>query len=302
MPRPSESASAVQSGSFASRLGQAAASKGNPCSVGLDPDPALMPPWLRNAAPGEMLARFGEIVIDSVADLVPVVKPQSAFYEAFGGEGIVALENTLSYARRKGLIVLLDVKRGDVGSTSRAYARGYLEAGGSGLEADAITLSPYLGRDSLEPFAEAARTFGKGVFVCVMTSNPGAAAVQKMDCGGMPLYRRVAEIVASLADADSGGETYSPVGIVAGATYAEESLELRELLPRSIILVPGIGAQGGASAHLRVLIGPSGHGAIVNSSRAVDYPNEDCSDEGRYRASIRRAAEAFVRTVLESSS
>ncbi|HTQ09523.1 MAG TPA: orotidine-5'-phosphate decarboxylase [Fimbriimonadaceae bacterium] len=293
------SESAIASGPFVSRLASAVARKGNPCSVGLDPDPALMPSWLIDRRePKGVLVKFGEIVIDAVAGLVPVVKPQSAFYEAFGSEGIAALETTMAYAREKGLIVLLDVKRGDIGSTSKAYARAYLHRGGSGLEADAITLNPYLGRDSLEPFVDAAYEFGKGVFVCVMTSNPGAGDVQKLQSEGRPVYRHVAEMVGVLSRRD--GEEFGPIGIVAGATYAAEGIALREMLPRSIILVPGLGAQGGATAHLRDLVGPSGHGAIVNSSRGITYPNSDCPDEAAYGGAIRQAALDFIRTVTGS--
>jgi len=281
---------------FASNLRQAIGSKGNFCSVGLDPDIRLMPEWLRDPAnTAAMLTRFGEIVLDSVADLVPVVKPQSAFYEQFGSDGIAALENTIASARRRGLIVLLDVKRGDIGSTSAGYVKAYLEPGGSRLESDAITVSPYLGRDSLAPFARAAYDFGKGLFVCAVTSNPGAADVQKLESGGKPVYEHVAEIVRSLIE--DAGDEYSPIGVVAGATHISESIDLRGILPRSVFLVPGLGAQGGSAEHLGQLTDADGMGAIVSSSRSITYPEGSFDTEDRYRAAVREAARDFIRKV-----
>lgn len=252
-----------------------------------------MPEWFVSAHrddPFHLLTEFGRIVLDAVADLVPVVKPQSAYYERFGSRGIAALEATVAEAHLRGLLVLLDAKRGDIGATSQAYAAAYLRPD-SPTPADALTISPYLGDDSLEPFVEVARESGRGVFILALTSNPGGGRLQSVDAGGRPFYEHVAEIIAKLA---GPGEGYSAVGAVVGATHPEDGVTIRKLLPRSILLVPGIGAQGGDPEAVRALFDQDGNGAIVNSSRAITFPKTRSQTEVEWRAAMRDAAASFV--------
>jgi len=260
---------------FDERLVAAIRSKNSAVVVGLDPDVSLMPDWFVSNFPEQncaLILAYNKIVIDAVCDIVPIVKPQSAFYEMYGVAGIDALEKTIEYAKSKGLLVLLDVKRGDIGSTSRAYANAYLSGEHSGMKVDAITLNPYLGPDGLEPFVKVASENGGGIFVCDMTSNPGAKVLQHLVADGIPVYRHVARMVSEFAKQTIGSTSYSSVGIVAGATYPEEAAKLREDLPNSFFLVPGMGAQGGDSEALNSFFDAGGLGAIVSSSRGIMYP------------------------------
>ena len=258
---------------------------GHPLCAGLDPHRDLLPPLFRR---GSMAARDPETtaaveefllaVLDRLEGRVAAVKPQSAFFEALGARGFAALERVAARARERNLAVVLDAKRGDIGSTADAYAHAYLEPGAA-CEVDALTLSPYLGLDSLRPFADRALRYGRGLFVLAHTSNPGAADYQErnLEKGG-PLYTAVAESLVPLCEELVGPDTgWSSLGIVSGATYPEPAARLRELLPRALFLVPGYGAQGGSAddAVRSFVPGPAGReGGLVNSSRGLLFPGE----------------------------
>jgi len=241
---------------FGDRLAAAVERKGAPLCVGLDPDPALMPE-------GVGVVEFCRGIVDAVAEHVVAVKPQAAFFEAQGAEGWAALTAVCDYARAAELLVIADAKRGDVPSTARAYAAAFAPL------ADAVTVNPYLGFDSLEPFFA---QDGLGVFVLVKTSNPGSADVQDLPLAdGRPLWQHVAELVDRWGAGLVGASGLSSVGAVVGATFPQEVAEARRLLPRSVLLLPGVGAQGGRAEELAEAfsIGPAG--ALVSASRSVLY-------------------------------
>jgi len=296
---------------FADRLVERLRVLGHPLCAGLDPHLALIPPLFRS---GSMSAAdphtagavrsFLFAFLDRIAEHVAVVKPQIAFFEQMGWRGIHVLEEVVASARQRGLLVLLDAKRGDIGSTADAYAQ-YLNPHAA-LAADAITINPYLGRDSLRPFFDAATQHGGGVFVLVKTSNPGSGDYQDRHVDGMPLYEVVAESMSSLADNLRGPRTgWSSLGIVAGATYPAQSERLREILPRALFLVPGYGAQGGSAADaLRGFVrGASGHleGGVVNSSRGLLFPKASMTDDVHvWEAAIDTALQAATQDLSTS--
>jgi orotidine-5'-phosphate decarboxylase len=261
---------------FADRLIEAVRRVGNPVLVGIDPRPDDLPPVLRAQYPagraGMALAvgAFGGAVVDIVAPHVPAVKLQAAYYEALGPPGLMALHATAEHARAQGLIVLIDGKRNDIGSTAEAYARAYLGPDPA-WDADALTLNPYLGSDGIAPFIAAAAAAEKGIFVLVRTSNPGAGEFQDLAAGGRPLYRHVAEHLARWAAPVRGNAGYSLVGAVVGATYPAELAALRALLPGVLFLVPGYGAQGGTAADVAAAFDEDGLGALVNNSRGLVF-------------------------------
>ena len=224
-----------------------------------------------DAGPAEVAAAYAQFcrqTIDVVAPLVPAVKPQAAFFEQLGPAGMAALAQVVGYARQKGLVVIIDGKRNDIGSTATAYAQGYL-GHDSPWGADALTVSPYLGDDSLQPFVDVAVERAAGVFVLVKTSNPGGRMLQDLLAQGRPLYRHVAEYVERLADATAGACGYGAVGAVVGATYPAQLAELRAEMPHTWFLVPGFGAQGGTAADVAAAFDSRGCGAIVNNSRGI---------------------------------
>ncbi len=259
--------------------------KNTPCIVGLDPALERMPPsWLQEQGItkkssledcAEAIYQYNLMVLDAVADLVPAVKPQSAYYELFGSAGIVALEKTIKAARDRDLLVVLDVKRGDIASTATAYAQSYLPSEPAcPLEADAITIVPYLGKDCIEPFFEEATKWGKGIFVCVKTSNPGASIIQEQKIDSRYLYEIIADLIKPASDNSIGESGYSGIGAVVGATYPEAAILLRQQLPNSLFLVPGVGAQGGGNEGIKACFNADGLGAVVSSSRAIMYPHQ----------------------------
>ena len=256
---------------FADRLCDAVETKRSCVVVGLDPRPDLLPPELRPApdAEPELVAErfrfFNRHVIETVAPHAVAVKPQIAFYEPYGPAGISAYLDAAAFARERGLLVIGDVKRGDIGSTAAAYARAHLGPDG----ADAITVNPYLGSDSLKPFIETARENGRGLFVLVKTSNPSASEIQDLEVAGEPVYLRVGRLVEELGAGDVGARGYSLVGAVVGATQAASAVRLRETMPRAVFLVPGYGAQGGRAEGCAPTFHPDGLGAVVNSSRGI---------------------------------
>jgi len=276
---------------YADRLIRAVKVKGNPCIVGLDPRIDQMPTFVTRDA----IARFGNIeaavrgciagyhrqIIDAVADLVPGVKLQIAFYEQYGIGGLLSLKDTVEYAKSRELIVIIDAKRNDIASTAEAYANALLGRtpifGNPEpiIDADCITVSPYLGRDSLEPFVETCGKYGKGVFILVKTSNPGSGDLQdlKLD-NGDELYLTVARLVHRYAVQVVGQEGYSAIGAVVGATYSAQAEVLRGVLPRSVFLVPGYGAQGAIGSDVVPCFHRDGLGAVVNASRSLTYAFE----------------------------
>jgi orotidine-5'-phosphate decarboxylase len=255
-----------------------------PIVVGLDPMLSYVPNHLLEQAYKDMgenleaateaIWQYNKGIIDAIHDLVPAVKPQVAMYEQFGLEGMRLYLKTIQYAREKGLIVIGDVKRGDIGSTSTAYAIGHLgkvNIGGKdyrGFDEDFITVNPYLGSDGIIPFIDVCKQENKGLFILVKTSNPSSGEFQDQLINGRPLYELVGNKVAQWGDMFMGSD-YSYIGAVVGATYPEIGKELRKLMPKTFILVPGYGAQGGKAEDLKHFFNKDGLGAIVNSSRGI---------------------------------
>jgi len=293
---------------FADRLLEAIERKGSPVCVGLDPLLERLPVDLSRRAGGApaqagddpaeaaaLLERFCVEVIDAVADIVPAVKPQVAHFERYGGAGMSAYHQVMRTAKQAGLLVIADVKRGDIGSTAAQYAAAYLK-GPDGP--DAITVSGYFGADGLSPFVEAARDGGNGLFVLVRTSNPSARDVQDFtDAEGKTLFQHTAQCVASLGEAGEliGARGYSLVGAVVAATYPQEARLLREIMSQQLFLVPGYGAQGAGAEDCAAAFKPDGTGAIVNASRSVIYAfRRPGQVEADWKAAVREAARAFA--------
>lgn len=294
-----------------------------PIVVGLDPMMNYIPEHIQKKA----FAEFGETlegaaeavwqynkgIVDAVYDLVPAVKPQIAMYEQFGIEGLKAFEKTVSYCQEKGLVVIGDIKRGDIGSTSEAYAVGHLgkvQVGShsySGFHEDFVTVNPYLGSDGVKPFMKICKEEKKGLFILVKTSNPSSGEFQDRLVDGRPLYELVGEQVAAWGE-ELMGDTYSYVGAVVGATYPEMGKTLRKIMPKSFILVPGYGAQGGKGADLVHFFNEDGLGAIVNSSRGIiaAYKQEKYASFGaeNYAEASRQAVldmQADIQGALEAA-
>jgi orotidine-5'-phosphate decarboxylase len=264
--------------SFSERLAAAVRSRGNPVLVGLDPRAESLPPGF--LAPGVTDRRtvaaayqaFCCELLDVIAPLVAAVKPQAAFFEQLGSAGMEVLAAVMVHARQRGLLVILDGKRNDIGSTASAYADAYLgPPDQSAWAADAMTVSPYLGGDSLEPFVEVAQRRQAGVFVLVKTSNPGGGMFQDLQANGRPIYRHVAAYVESEANRTASECGYGIVGAVVGATYPEQLVELREAMPHAWLLVPGYGAQGAGAKDVAAAFDGRGLGAIVNNSRGIIF-------------------------------
>ena len=255
-----------------------------PIVVGLDPMMNYIPEHIQKKAfaefgetlegAAEAIWQYNKEIVDAVYDLVPAVKPQIAMYEQFGIEGLKAFKRTVDYCKEKDLVVIGDVKRGDIGSTSAAYAVGHLgkvQVGSkvyAGFDEDFATVNPYLGSDGIKPFIDVCKEEKKGLFILVKTSNPSSGEFQDRLIDGRPLYDLVGEQVARWGE-DCMGESYSYIGAVVGATYPEMGKTLRKIMPKSFILVPGYGAQGGKGADLVHFFNEDGLGAIVNSSRGI---------------------------------
>jgi len=255
-----------------------------PIVVGLDPMLSYIPEHVKEKAykeKGETLAgaaeaiwQFNKAIVDATYDLIPAVKPQIAMYEQFGIEGLIAFKKTVDYCKEKDLVVIGDVKRGDIGSTSAAYAVGHLGKAtvGSnsfyGFDEDFITVNPYLGSDGVVPFIDVCKEENKGLFILVKTSNPSSGEFQDQLVNGRPLYELVGEKVAEWGELHMGSQ-YSYIGAVVGGTYPEMGKILRKLMPKTYILVPGYGAQGGKASDLVHYFNKDGLGAIVNSSRGI---------------------------------
>lgn len=255
-----------------------------PIVVGLDPMMNYIPEHIQKKAfaefgetlegAAEAIWQYNKEIVDHTFDLIPAVKPQIAMYEQFGIEGLKAYKRTVDYCKEKGLVVIGDVKRGDIGSTSAAYAAGHLgkvQVGSktyAAFDEDFATVNPYLGTDGIKPFIDVCKEEKKGIFILVKTSNPSSGEFQDQLIGGKPLYELVGEHVAKWGE-DCMGDTYSYVGAVVGATYPEMGKALRKIMPKSFILVPGYGAQGGKGKDLVHFFNEDGLGAIVNSSRGI---------------------------------
>ena len=257
---------------------------GAPIVVGLDPMLSYVPEQVVKKAFGEFgetlegaaeaIWQFNKEIVDKTYDLIPAVKPQIAMYEQFGLPGLGAFQKTVDYCKRKGLVVIGDIKRGDIGSTSAAYAAGHLGRVQVGsrfyapFDEDMITVNPYMGSDCINPFAEVCKREKKGLFILVKTSNPSSGEFQDRLIDGKPLYELVGGKVAEWGE-DCMGEEYSYIGAVVGATYPEQGKLLRKIMPKAYILVPGYGAQGGKGKDLAHFFNQDGLGAIVNSSRGI---------------------------------
>lgn len=255
-----------------------------PIVVGLDPMMNYIPDHIQKKAfeqfgetlkgAAEAIWQYNKEIIDHTYDLIPAVKPQIAMYEQFGIEGLKAFQRTVNYCKEKDLIVIGDVKRGDIGSTSAAYAAGHLgkvQVGSkiyAAFDEDFATVNPYLGSDGVKPFIDVCRQEKKGLFILVKTSNPSSGEFQDQLVDGRPLYELVGEKVAQWGETCMG-DTYSYIGAVVGATYPEMGRALRKIMPKAFILVPGYGAQGGKGADLVHFFNEDGLGAIVNSSRGI---------------------------------
>jgi orotidine-5'-phosphate decarboxylase len=319
---------------FADRLDAAIRRCKNPVLVGLDPRAENLPerilPNRKGALEEEKAAAYRQFcrgVIDVVAPLVPAVKPQAAFFEQLGPAGMLALAEVIDYASQKDLLVILDGKRNDIGSTATAYAQGMLGSGGqSPWGADALTVSPYLGDDSLQPFIDVAVQRAAGVFVLVKTSNPGgrmlqdllvydnpqgdrpifvdprceAAPAKRGIVPDRPLYRYVADYVERQAAATAGDCGYGVVGAVAGATYPAQLAELRAAMPHTLFLVPGFGSQGGTARDVAAAFDASGRGAVVNNSRGIIFAHDIKPYSERFGAERwQDAVEAATRDMIE---
>lgn len=255
-----------------------------PIVVGLDPMLNYVPEHVQKKAfaeygetlegAAEAIWQFNKAIVDATYDLIPAVKPQVAMYEQFGLEGMKAFKKTVDYCHEKGLVVIGDVKRGDIGSTSEAYAVGHLgkvQVGSNsfyGFDEDFATVNPYLGSDGIKPFIKVCKEENKGLFILVKTSNPSSGEFQDRLIDGRPLYEWVGEQVAAWG-ADHMGDSYSYIGAVVGATYPEQGKILRKVMPKTFILVPGYGAQGGKGKDLVHFFNEDGLGAIINSSRGI---------------------------------
>lgn len=290
-----------------------------PVVIGLDPMLAYIPEHIQKKAfaeygetlegAAEAIWQFNKEIVDKTWDLVPAVKPQIAMYEQFGIPGLAAFKKTVDYCHEKDLVVIGDVKRGDIGSTSAAYAAGHIGTVTVGsktyrpFEEDFITVNPYLGTDGVKPFADVCRKERKGLFILVKTSNPSSGEFQDRLIDGRPLYEHVGEKVAQWG-AECMGESYSYIGAVVGATYPEMGKILRKIMPKSYILVPGYGAQGGKGADLVHFFNEDGLGAIVNSSRGIiaAYKQEAYAKFGpEHFGEASRAAVEDMRTDIEGA-
>lgn len=259
--------------------------KKNPTVAGLDPKLDYVPEDMKQAAFSEYgenftgaaqaILQFNKTLIDALCDIVPAVKPQCAYYEMYGIEGMRCLYETIRYAQKNGMYVILDAKRGDIGATSEAYARAYLgetKIGGSSaaaFDADCLTVNPYLGTDGIAPFVRQCSEHEKGIFVLVKTSNQSSGELQDLKSGGRYIYEHMADLVKQWGADLIGTHGYSSVGAVVGATYPEQAEMLRKIMPHTYFLVPGYGAQGGKAEDVAKSFNRDGLGAIVNASRSI---------------------------------
>ena len=304
---PTQAANALQV-PFGQRLVDAVLAKKNPVCVGLDPRISSLPDSIRPVAQASLKEQadafrvFCFEIIDTVHELVPIVKPQAAFFEELGPYGMDALAQVVRYATKRGVLVVMDAKRGDIGTTAAAYANAYLGSGPEGTDAyspwgaDALTVNPFLGIDTLEPFTQRCHASGAGLFVLVKTSNPGSGFLQdvvdanEQSPSGISLSEKLASHVESLASESRGTDGYGSIGAVVGATYPYQLAAMRERMPSSWILVPGYGAQGGSASDVKHGMDARGLGAIVNSSRGIIFAHDNPKYRGtEWTDSVRNA-------------
>ena len=278
----------------------------NPTVVGLDPTYGMIPKTIKDEmletygrtseAAGKMFLKFNKEIIDHIYDLVPAVKPQIAMYEQYGIEGLKAYLDTINYAKEKGLIVIGDIKRGDISSTADAYAAHLsgVEIEGTRFDLwkeDAVTLNPYMGFDGIKPFIQPCNEYDKGIFILVKTSNPSGKEIQDLITDGKPVYELVASLVSQWGELAMGERGYSKVAAVVGATYKEQGEELRKQMPHTFFLIPGYGAQGASGDDIKGYFDSDGRGCIVNSSRGIiaAYQKDSKYGDGNYADAARDA-------------
>ena len=285
--------------------------KHNPTVAGLDPKPEQIPAHILEAAyrdygtglagAAEAVWQFNRGLIDALCDVVPAVKPQAAYYERLGWRGMEVMERTIDYAHEKGLFVIADIKRGDIGSTAQAYADGWLAGTKVGEEtykvfdADCVTLNGYMGSDTLKPFLDACKANDKSMFVLVKTSNPGSGELQNVTAGdGDTVYGLMADLIEKWGAGTEGKYGYTMAGAVAGATHPDELKQIRARMPHTFLLVPGYGAQGGTAEDVQYAFQDKGRGAIVNSSRGIICAWQKTGKDGQdYQEAARNAAIAM---------
>lgn len=290
--------------------------KDAPIVVGLDPMLDYVPNFIKEEAfnqfgetlegAGEAIWQYNKAIIDATHDLIPAVKPQIAMYEQFGIEGIKAFNKTVEYCRQKDLVIIGDIKRGDIGSTSKAYAVGHIgriQVGKNSFcpfKEDFVTVNPYLGSDGVNPFIDVCKEEKKGIFVLVKTSNPSSGEFQDRLIDNRPLYEIVGEKV-NMWGSECMGDEYSYVGAVVGATYPKMGETLRKIMPKAMILVPGYGAQGGKAEDLKCFFNEDGLGAIINSSRGIicAYKNDKYKDKGITEKNFADASRMAVIDMIE---
>ena len=282
----------------------------NPTVVGLDPKPEYVPEHIRKASyeqfgetfegAADAIFQFNKGLIDALCDIVPAVKPQSAYYERLGWPGMSMLEKTIRYAHEKGMYVIADIKRGDIGSTAEAYADAWLgvtkvgEALCGGFNADCVTLNGYMGADSVNPFLKVAGERDKSVFILAKTSNPGSGELQDIVAGDRLVYQVMGDLNERIAAGTEGKYGYTMAGAVTGATYPSDIRALRKRLEHTFFLVPGYGAQGGTADDVRYAFDKYGHGAIVNSSRGIMCAWQKTGGDGHdFQEAARNAAIAM---------
>lgn len=293
--------------SYSQRLHQAMIARNSPALVGLDPRWDLLPEAivsrfsdreLNSKTKADAFEQFSCAIVDTVAPLVSCVKPQVAFFEQLGPAGLQALQNVIRYARKAGLIVIADAKRGDIGSTAEAYADAWLageDPNSADFAADALTVNAYLGQDTLQPFIKKCVANGAGLYVLVRTSNPGATVFQDRRSEGATVFEAVADVVQACNTEHFSGEQYGGVGAVVGTTWPEELNSLRIRMPNAPLLVPGYGSQGGTAADVAGAFDSDGLGAVINSSRAINFAHRHSDYAERF------SAEHWQDAVLEAT-
>ena len=296
---------------FADRLNDAIKAKQTPLVVGLDPRVGQLPESLAVTNPEDFSAvakaycKFSCEIIDAVADHVPAVKPQSAFFEQAGPDGMIALGRVVDHARANGLLVIMDAKRGDIGSTATAYAKAFLGVKPvSAWGCDALTVNPYLGDDSLDPFVTAANETGSGIFVLAKTSNPGSRTIQDQRVGDQALFEIVARQIESLSAQHVGESGYGNIGAVVGATHPEQLAKLRYKMPTTIFLIPGFGAQGGTAQDVACGLDENGLGGIINSSRGIIFAHEkeQYKEMANWQAAVEQATIDAIDLIADGTS
>ena len=296
------------------RLQEQIIAKKNPTVAGLDPKPEQIPPHILKAAyaeKGETLAgaaeavwQFNKGLIDALKDVVPAVKPQAAYYERLGWQGLAVMEKTIAYAKEQGLFVIADIKRGDIGSTAQAYADAWLgetQVGDGALTAfgaDCVTLNGYMGSDTVGPFVETCKKYDKCLFLLAKTSNPGSGELQNLTAGDKLVYQLLGDMAEKLGEGTLDRYGYSLAGAVTGATWPEELKELRARLPHTFFLVPGYGAQGGTAEDVQYAFDGDGHGAIVNASRSIMCAWQKTGKDGADFQEAARAAAVDMRDAI----